>query len=172
VRYCAEHADILFAVFDDVESAARLARSFRDLARGEFGREVQILTSSLVVCRPTEKEAREAFHYYAVEKGDFEAAANYQNRNPHFPYATAEERQRRREQLIAGASYRLVGSPEQIVDQCLQLTRAGLNGTSLCFFDYEEGMTTFTQEVMPLLVQAGLRQEFRPAKTNQRQASA
>ena len=45
----------------------------RRIGREDFSREFQIWTSCRVVCRPTEKEAREYAHSYIYEKGDFGA---------------------------------------------------------------------------------------------------
>ena len=57
----------------------------------------------------------------------------------------------------------VVGTPEQVADYLIRLSEMGLDGTSISFMGFwEEELERFTREVMPLLVQAGLRHEFRP----------
>jgi alkanesulfonate monooxygenase SsuD/methylene tetrahydromethanopterin reductase-like flavin-dependent oxidoreductase (luciferase family) len=38
-----------------------------------LGRELQVLSTGFVVCRPTQKEAEDYYHYYAVEQADWDA---------------------------------------------------------------------------------------------------
>jgi alkanesulfonate monooxygenase SsuD/methylene tetrahydromethanopterin reductase-like flavin-dependent oxidoreductase (luciferase family) len=65
--------------------------------------------------------------------------------------------------FIAGwGGYPLVGTAEQIADEIEKLSKFGLDGTLVNFARYEEGLTRFTKEVMPLLEQKGLRKPFRP----------
>ena len=60
--------------------------------------------------------------------------------------------------FIAGwAGYPLVGGKEQIVEGLAVLKKAGFDGILLTWPRWVEGMTRFRDEVMPLLVQAGLR---------------
>ena len=63
-----------------------------------------------------------------------------------------------KQHFIAGwAGYPLVGGKEQIVEGLAVLKRAGFDGILLTWPRWVEGMTRFRDEVMPLLVQAGLR---------------
>jgi dimethylsulfone monooxygenase len=64
--------------------------------------------------------------------------------------------------FIAGWSgFPLVGTPEQIVDQLLMLSRNGLDGTALSFVNYQEELPQFIHDVVPLMEQAGLRKPMR-----------
>ena len=63
------NADMLFHTFYDFDK-------FRELRRAPAGRaigRVSLFTNIGVVCRPTQKEAEEYHHYYAVEHADTEA---------------------------------------------------------------------------------------------------
>ena len=62
------------------------------------------------------------------------------------------------ERFIAGwGGYPLVGSPEQIVDQMLELNEIGIEGIILSWLDYSEEIDYFGRRLLPLMEQAGLR---------------
>ena len=61
--------------------------------------------------------------------------------------------------LIAGyGAIPLVGTPEQIIDGMLAFSEAGLDGITLSWVNYEEGLTQFNETLLPLMTQAGLRE--------------
>jgi alkanesulfonate monooxygenase SsuD/methylene tetrahydromethanopterin reductase-like flavin-dependent oxidoreductase (luciferase family) len=60
--------------------------------------------------------------------------------------------------LIAGyGAIPLVGTPEQVVDGMLAFSKAGLDGITLSWVKYEEGLTQFRDTLLPMMQQAGLR---------------
>src|SRR6202042_1767974 len=62
--------------------------------------------------------------------------------------------------FIAGYSGApLVGSPEQVVDGMLKMSEAGVDGVTVGWLDYEEGIRNYSEQLQPLMVQAGLREE-------------
>jgi len=64
----------------------------------------------------------------------------------------------RKARLMAGyGSYPLVGTPEQIVDELLRLSHDGIDGLALTWVDYASELRQFNAEILPLLLQAGLR---------------
>ena len=63
-----------------------------------------------------------------------------------------------RHALMAGAGgIGLVGTADQIAEKLKVLSDCGLDGILLSWIDYEEGMRSFTADVLPRLVQMGLR---------------
>ena len=63
------------------------------------------------------------------------------------------------ERFVAGwGGYPLVGTPEQVVEGLRQLNEAGMDGMIMGLVDYNEEIKYFGEKVMPLMVQAGLRQ--------------
>ena len=61
--------------------------------------------------------------------------------------------------LIAGyGAIPLVGTAEQIVDGMLAFSNAGLDGITLSWVNYEEGLTQFRDTLLPMMQQAGLRE--------------
>ena len=55
-------------------------------------------------------------------------------------------------------AYPLVGSPDDIVADMVQMSELGLAGTSVAFLDYLKEIPYFVQEVLPRLECLGLRQ--------------
>jgi FMNH2-dependent dimethyl sulfone monooxygenase len=160
-RFAAKEADIAFVSLEkhDAETVKARASGLRRLAYDEFKRPVQVWNSSYVVCRPTEKEATDYLNYYVREKGDWEAVENlvriFGMQSLALPAHVLEEF---KFHFIAGWSgFPLVGTPEQIADKLLMLSRNGLDGTALSFVNYQEELPQFIREVVPLLEQAGLR---------------
>jgi FMNH2-dependent dimethyl sulfone monooxygenase len=56
----------------------------------------------------------------------------------------------------------LVGTPEQVVEQILNLRRAGCDGIQVNFFDYLPDIARFADKILPLLQAAGVRREAAP----------
>lgn len=164
-RFAAQQADMAFTGLPpgDMDAGRAKLDRLREIAR-EFGRQPQFWTSCSVVCRPTEKEARDYVRYYVEEKGDWEAAGNLVRegigRNA---VLTQEQRERMTYRIVAGyGASMLVGTPEQIADQLVQISGVGVNGCLLLWVNYEEGLQQWNEQVMPLLEQAGLRKPFHP----------
>ncbi len=51
----------------------------------------------------------------------------------------------------------IVGSPAQVVERFVQLKQGGCDGVQLTFFDFAADLEFFGQEVIPLMIKAGLR---------------
>ena len=67
--------------------------------------------------------------------------------------------------MPAGCSgFPLVGTPEQIVEKMLMLSRNGLDGTALSFVNYQEELPQFIADVVPLMEQVELRSPYNSAK--------
>ncbi|MBX5492204.1 MAG: LLM class flavin-dependent oxidoreductase [Chloroflexi bacterium] len=161
-RFAAQYADMAFTQLRpaEFEEARAEIAALRRLAREEFGRELQVWTTAYVVCRPTEREAREYLHYYVYERGDWEAVENLTRimgmQKRHLTPARLEQL---KAQFVAGwGGFPLVGTPEQIVEALLQAARVGVDGVTLSWVSYEAELRQWTTEVLPLLEQAGLRE--------------
>jgi len=157
--WAARHADFNFASFTTVDDARDYVTHIRSVARADHSRDIGVLTYALIVCRDTEAEAQAALQRI-LDLADWEAAHNWMSTlgiesgsyDAHFHGEMAKH-------FIAGAgAARIVGTPEQVVDQLRDISDAGMNGVMLGFLDWEEEVTYFGQKVMPLLRQAGLRE--------------
>jgi len=161
-HYAAKYADMAFVNMDshDLDACAARVASYRDLARQECGRDIQVWTNTYVVQGETEKEAKDFVREYIDEKGDWEGAENLVNTMGlnalTFPPEVMQEMKRH---FIGGwAGFPIVGTKEQIVDTMLTLSnKVGLDGILLAWARYEPGILEFREKTLPLVKQAGLR---------------
>lgn len=153
------HADILLTTFaDPAGEAPRLAALKAEASR--LGRPaLRIFAPAYVVCRPTECEAAEYHRHYAIEHADHAAvdrllalSASHTRTIP--PEILAQMRTR-----LAGGhgGLPLIGTPDSVASQMVALAEAGLDGVALSFVDYLAELPPFLDQVMPRLVDAGIR---------------
>jgi alkanesulfonate monooxygenase SsuD/methylene tetrahydromethanopterin reductase-like flavin-dependent oxidoreductase (luciferase family) len=119
-----------------------------------------------VVCRPTEKEAKDYLQRYVYEQGDWEAAGNllriFGMQTETLDVKTLEGH---KAHFIAGhGGYPLVGTAEQIVEELDKLADIGVDGCLISWVDYLNELRQWNADVLPLMVEAGLRQPFAPAE--------
>lgn len=156
--FAARHADFLFTTFKSIQAGRE---TIDDVATrsAETGRKVGVFTTTHVVCRPSRAEAEEYYHHYAVEMADDAAldymmgkqAANATNHDP-------ETYRLRRKWFAGGAgTYPLIGTPEDIAEQMVEMSRTGFAGTTVSFVNYVNELPFFCDGVLPLLQKAGLR---------------
>jgi FMNH2-dependent dimethyl sulfone monooxygenase len=160
LAYAARHSDLIFitspAGADLDRACAALPehnRAIKALARSH-GRSVKTIINPHVICRETEREARDQ-RRAILEHQDPAAADAF--------YATfmggdqASWRAATREDWVIGGNVHVVGSPEQVVDAFARLRAAGCDGVQVNFYDYLPDLEFFGARVLPLMKQAGLR---------------
>ena len=160
-RFAAKYCDVAFLNLgsSDVDYIKKQIDDYKNLARKEYGREIQVWSHAYVVQGETEADARSFFNYYVHEKGDWEAVDNLVNmlgiNSKNF---SPERLKELKVHFVAGwGGYPLVGTKEQIVDELAKLATAGFDGVILSWARYIEEMRQFQAETLPLLKQAGLR---------------
>jgi alkanesulfonate monooxygenase SsuD/methylene tetrahydromethanopterin reductase-like flavin-dependent oxidoreductase (luciferase family) len=90
-------------------------------ARDDFGRQIDVMTYGLVVCRETEKETKDAFQEVLYD-GDGGAAGNVIKIALSGASQSFDHAREMSERFIAGwGGYPLVGTPEQVVEGMKQL---------------------------------------------------
>ena len=156
--FAAEAADFLLTTFVTIEDGPPTIADM--MARGAaHGRDVGVMATCHLVCRPSQAEAEDYYEHYAVAMADqasldIYTAAKSANSNSHDPSAY----QRHRKRFAAGGgTYPLVGTPRHIADEMIRIAEAGFAGTTLSFVNFTDELPYFATEVMPLLVKAGLR---------------
>ena len=159
-KFAAAHADFNFVVAKDFEACQEVAIKGRRLARDQYQRDIQIFGQAYIVCRETQKEAQEFLKEYVHDRGDWEGVQNLLDiLIPNSQSALGDGWQSMAENLIAGyGAIPLVGTAEQIVEGMLAFSNAGLDGITLSWVNYEEGLTQFQEMILPMMRQAGLRQ--------------
>lgn len=156
--FAARYCDFLFTSFTDLEAGAAQIADMQQRAAA-VGREVGVYSVAHVVCRETEKEARDYYHYYSVEQEDSGAVDYMMRQKKNFSRSHDESAYRKyRQRFAAGTgTYPLVGTPEQIAHELVLMHQAGFKGIALTFVNYRQELPFFCERVLPLLQQAGIR---------------
>ena len=160
-HFAAKYCDMVYVVFGshDFDDCKAKVDSYRELARKEYGREIQVWSYAYLVQGETEQEAKDYFQEYVHHKGDWEAVTNLvdtmiANAKTLPPPVLAEMKKH----FIAGwGGYPLIGTPEQITAGLARMSKMGLDGTLLNWPRYIEDQRWFRDRVYPLVQQAGLR---------------
>lgn len=161
MRFAAEHADLCFVIVQSGQEAAirEQVEGYKQMARDEFGREVQVWTHTVVVQRDTDAEAQDYLRRFSVEYEDTESVdawmrlqgANTELMPPDVMLAM-------RQRFAAGAGgFPLVGTAETIAQRLEMLGACGIDGALLTWVDYDAGIADLTRGVLPRLEAAGLR---------------
>jgi alkanesulfonate monooxygenase SsuD/methylene tetrahydromethanopterin reductase-like flavin-dependent oxidoreductase (luciferase family) len=128
------------------------------------------------VCDDTDARAEERYDRIHRRLADEAGARNVVRINlPNSQSADWEtlEMQRIVEGMVAGFwALPLVGTAERIADTIAGLHAAGLDGIALSWPDFDEGLQQLEEELLPLLVQAGLRAPVEPQRQAARIRSA
>jgi alkanesulfonate monooxygenase SsuD/methylene tetrahydromethanopterin reductase-like flavin-dependent oxidoreductase (luciferase family) len=158
-EFSARFSDFNFGYIESMDHAVDWTNYMKKLAWDQYKREINTFTTGFVICRPTEKEARDFYNYYVREQGDWEVANiicdmfGIESSSNSIEFLT-----KARENFIGGwGGWAFVGTPEQVADEMIQLSKTGISGTLVSFLDYVEEMPYFNENVLPLLEQAGVR---------------
>ena len=167
-EFATEVSDFLFTLVTSPEQIARDV-SFVSGAAEAAGRAIGMMTTCYVVCRPTRQEADEYHRYYADTMAD-EALLErtlYAKTTQARHHFTGGQQVSDAEQIrldtvrlhYAGGngSHPVIGSPEDVAEQLIGLSRMGFTGTTLSFVNFTAELPFFCQAVLPLLQKAGLR---------------
>lgn len=155
-EFSARHVDFNFISMDSCASGASLAADVRRRAHAH-GRQIGVLGYGFMLVRDTEAEAQAAFDAI-LAKGDRAAAENIMRTLGMESQSFGAQIDRFVQRFVAGwGGYALIGTPEMVVDQLLELERSGIEGIALIWHDYANEIAYFGERVLPLLRQAGLR---------------
>lgn len=160
--FAIRNADMLFTPTIDLARSTQEVRELREQAV-RSGREIDVLTGCHIVCRPSEKEAREHAAAFMGEMIDHDAVDQlirlqiaHAKSIPHDALAAIRDRM-----AMGHGALPIVGTPEQVAEGLLAIHGAGFGGATLSFFDYAEEFPYFRDTVLPILEQAGLREPAR-----------
>jgi len=157
IAFSARNVDINFASLDTLENIATYTDKVRATARNDYGRQIDVMTYGLVVCRETEKEAKAAFQQ-VLDDGDWGAAGNVIKIALSGASQSFDHAREMSERFIAGwGGYPLVGTPEQVVEGMKALNEAGMGGMIMGMIDPDKELPTFRDEILPLMVKEGIR---------------
>jgi alkanesulfonate monooxygenase SsuD/methylene tetrahydromethanopterin reductase-like flavin-dependent oxidoreductase (luciferase family) len=158
--FAAKTADFLFTTFVDIEGGRPHIADMTARARA-VGRKVGVFTTCHVVCRPTQAEAQDYYEHYAVRMEDTVSVDFYMGAKEKFSSSHDPEAYRlHRKRFVGGAgTYPLIGTPRKIAEEMVRMSEVGFAGTTISFVNFKNELPYFIEAVLPLLREAGLRQE-------------
>ncbi len=162
IAFAGRYSDIVFVTspagssFDSAIEALPAHTARVKQAALSVGRQVRTLLNPMVICRETERETW-AYHDAIVAHGDAHARAgarNYDSDAHAWRGRVGVDAAKRR---AIGGNIEVIGTPEQVVEQFVQLKKAGVDGLQLSFYDFQPDLDFFGERVLPLMRNAGLR---------------
>src|SRR4029078_3500633 len=96
-----------------------------------FRREIEVFRVGEVVCRPTQKEAEDYYHYAVIEMADWGSVDRMLEIKNITPQTVgAEEYKKKREYFASRAigGYPFIGSPDHVAGELANLSRGGVRG--------------------------------------------
>lgn len=167
-RFAAQNGDIAYVLtkqIGDLADFRAMISGYRDMARNEFGRQMQVWTSATVFCRETEEEAKEFEHFVNVERADSVAVDNLMRMMgiETNSFDGGDSNPFRRRFTGGWGGIPLTGTPDQVADGLEFISQAGVDGTLLMFPEWDKGLDLLEAEIIPRLEKKGLRDAFAPA---------
>lgn len=130
------------------------------------GKAIDVYTIGQVICRPTQKEAEDYHRHANVENADWGAVERMMAlRNITRENTNAAEFEAKRVFFAANSigGYPFVGTPDKVAEELAIVSRAGVRGIAFSFVNYLDELPYFRDEVLPRLMQMGLRTSARSA---------
>lgn len=159
LNFAVRNADYLFRAIQKMSTAKTEIQEVKKLSE-TLNRNVDVFTNAYCVCRPTNREAEEFHHYYAVENANEEAVEKmYVGRgikdNPDLSDAVKADIKLR---MAGGNSgYPLIGDPDTVTSKIKMLSEAGFCGIAMGLVNFLDELPYFRDEVLPRLERIGLR---------------
>ena len=125
-----------------------------------LNRSVEVFKNVYCVCRPTNREAEEFHHYYAVKCANEEAVEKmYIGRGikdkPNLSDAVKADIKLR---MAGGNSgFPLIGDPETVTNKIELLSKTGFREIAMGLVNFLDELPYFCEEVLPRLEEKGLR---------------
>jgi dimethylsulfone monooxygenase len=159
--FAASHCDMIFISVGDPSETADKVAAIKTLGREKFGRDLKVFGVGYVTCAGSDEEAQAEYKRVILDHADWDAAKSALGKimahSQTIDYEASETKALLESLLRAFFSNPLTGSPETIVGQIKEFSDAGLEGMALSWSDYERGFEQYERELLPLLIDAGLR---------------
>ena len=114
-----------------------------------------------VVCRPTQKEAEDYYHYAIIEQADWGSVDGMLRIKDITPEKLGEEEYRKKREYFASRAiggYPFVGSADHVAEQLAMVSRGGIRGIAFSMINYLDELPFFRDEVLPRLQRMGVRE--------------
>lgn len=153
----ASNFDFLFTSLRDEEKTPQEIIANKKMA-ADAGNEIQVFTNSLIVCKPTRKEAEEYYDYACRQNRDAEAVERLLTiRGIEMDKIPEGYVEMMRDRFVGHGLYPLVGDPDDVAAQFQHLLDLGFDGTSISWVDFIPEFEYFAAEVLPRMEKLGLR---------------
>ncbi len=159
LRNCDAYFTANSASKTSLDAAIKKVDEIKRQARA-LGREIEVFTVGQVVCRPTQKEAEDYYRHAVIESSDWGAVDGMlalKNISPKTLPLAEYEAKRRYFAANAIGGYPFVGTPDHVAEELANISRAGMRGVAVSFVNYLDELPYFRDEVLPRLVQLGVR---------------
>jgi FMNH2-dependent dimethyl sulfone monooxygenase len=126
-----------------------------------IGREIEVFTVGQVICRPTQKEADDYYHYAIIEQADWGTVDGMLAIKNITPATVGEEEYKKKREYFAARAiggYPFVGSPDHVAEELAYVSRGGIRGIGFSMINYLDELPFFRDEVLPRLARMGVRQ--------------
>jgi FMNH2-dependent dimethyl sulfone monooxygenase len=143
------------------EKTAQMVEGVKAEARA-LGREIEVYTVGQVICRPTQKEADDYYHYAIIEMADWGSVERMlEIKNLTRQTLGDEEYERRRFYFasLAIGGFPFTGTPDRVAEQFASFSRAGVRGVAFSMVNYLNEFPYFRDEVLPRLQRMGVREK-------------
>jgi alkanesulfonate monooxygenase SsuD/methylene tetrahydromethanopterin reductase-like flavin-dependent oxidoreductase (luciferase family) len=159
--FAARNADFLFTVLIEPGQGRTDVADIKALAKSKYGRDIDVFTTTYVVCRRTMDEAQDYHAHYAEKEADWSAVDRLMElQGLHAKSFPPEACKLFRLRFAGGHGvYPLIGDPDHVAEELGRISEAGFAGTTIAFVNYVEELPFFRDEVLPRLVRLGLRQK-------------
>ena len=144
---------------DLLDLTAQRVTEIKADAKG-YGRQIEVYTQGQVICRPTQKEAEDYYHWTNVENAELPALERMMELHNVTRANTPADVYEGKLRLMAltgvgGRPY--VGTPDKVAADMARLAHAGLRGIAFSFVNFVKDAPYFCAEVLPRLARMGLR---------------
>lgn len=158
LSFAVNNSDYVFTTVVDPAHAAKTVEKISGLA-AQYKRRAELVTMSYIVCRPTTKEAQDYHRYYAEDNGDWESVDQWVDMTlKNTKGRSADQRDMLRLRFAGGhGGYPIIGSPDDVAQKLIELSKIGFAGSTLTFVDFLAEFPYFAAEVLPRLERAGIR---------------
>jgi alkanesulfonate monooxygenase SsuD/methylene tetrahydromethanopterin reductase-like flavin-dependent oxidoreductase (luciferase family) len=144
---------------DLIELTAQNVAGIKAEAQAQ-GREIEVYSQGQVICRRTQKEAEDYYHWANVENAEWPAIDRMLELHNVTAANTAPDvlQSKRRMRALSGIGGRpYVGTPDKVAEDMATLARAGVRGIAFSFVNFVKDAPFFCAEVLPRLTRMGLR---------------
>ena len=143
------------------EATAAMVKKVKEESRAQ-GREIEVYTVGLVICRKTQQEADDYYQHAIIDQADWGAVDGMlaiKNITP--KTVGANEYAAKRHYFAANAigGYPFVGTPDKVAEEFATIARAGVRGVAVSFVNYLDELPLVSDEVLPRLERIGLREK-------------